>query len=94
MLDCRSRRYESSTERGRARTARDSGTRLDSSVDATDDPVTTLQRRYAAGELSDEEFDRRLETVLETDAVAQSPDGAQPITGPANREVEHETAGR
>ncbi|WP_284014360.1 SHOCT domain-containing protein [Halobaculum litoreum] len=53
-----------------------------------------MQRRYAAGELSDEEFDRRLETVLETDAVAQSPDGAQPITGPANREVEHETAGR
>jgi len=30
-------------------------------------PIETLRRRYAAGELTDEEFEARLETVLESE---------------------------
>jgi len=63
------------------------------------DPVTVLQRRYAAGELSDEEFDRRLETVLETDEIGQSPaerrsaGGRQSAAETANRGVERDVTG-
>lgn len=35
------------------------------------DPVETLKRRYAAGELSDEEFERRLDQLM--DAGAERP---------------------
>lgn len=34
------------------------------------DPVEHLRERYARGELSDEEFERRLDRLLETEAVA------------------------
>ena len=32
-----------------------------------EDPLVALRRRYADGELTDEEFDRRLERLLETE---------------------------
>lgn len=35
--------------------------------DSTVDPVTELQARYARGEISEEEFERRLSVLLETD---------------------------
>jgi len=34
----------------------------------TVDPVTELEQRYVRGELDDAEFDRRLETIVETEA--------------------------
>jgi len=36
-------------------------------TDADDDPVETLRKRYARGELTDREFERRLKRVLETE---------------------------
>ncbi|ELY54983.1 SHOCT domain-containing protein [Natronococcus jeotgali] len=35
------------------------------------DPVTELQRRYAAGELSEAEFERKLERLLDADERAE-----------------------
>lgn len=34
------------------------------------DPLDELRRRYARGEISDEEFERRLERLLETESMA------------------------
>ncbi|USZ73173.1 SHOCT domain-containing protein [Natronosalvus halobius] len=48
--------------------------------DTTVDPLVTLQDRYAAGELSEEEFERKLDRVMDsTEAVedaAREPGGA------------------
>jgi uncharacterized membrane protein len=42
---------------------------------ATDaDPLATLQERYAAGELSEAEFERRLDKLLESDQRAEDAD--------------------
>lgn len=38
--------------------------------DATADPLETLRERYAAGEISEAEFDRKVERLLETDRDA------------------------
>jgi len=54
------------------------------------DPVTELEGRYVRGELSDEEFEHRLETIVETedkiDRAAETDD--EPAR---SREVETET---
>jgi uncharacterized membrane protein len=39
-----------------------------------DDPLTELRSRYARGELSDEEFERKVELLLETGSVADARD--------------------
>ncbi len=39
-----------------------------SAVEETADPITTLQQRYAEGELTDEEFERRMERLMESDS--------------------------
>jgi len=36
------------------------------------DPIATLQQRYAEGELSDEEFERRMDRLLESGAGAEN----------------------
>ena len=36
---------------------------------AAEDPLETLRGRYARGELTDEEFERKLERLLETETV-------------------------
>ncbi|MFC6754439.1 SHOCT domain-containing protein [Halorubrum tibetense] len=45
-------------------------------ADATTDenPVATLRDRYASGEIGDEEFERRLDRLLETEGVADEID--------------------
>ena len=50
---------------------------LDGSGGASDepDPLTTLQDRYARGELSEAEFERRLGRILESEATVRG-DGA------------------
>lgn len=37
---------------------------------ADDDPLATLRERYASGEIGEEEFERKLERLLETEALA------------------------
>lgn len=39
--------------------------------DETDDPVQTLQREYAQGNITEDEFDERLEKLLETQNRAE-----------------------
>ena len=39
---------------------------------ATDDPVATLRERYARGELTEAEFERRLDQLLETERTGRS----------------------
>jgi hypothetical protein len=46
----------------------------------TDDPVAVLQNRFARGEMSEEEFDRRMERLLESDRERE--------VGEADRELE------
>lgn len=46
-----------------------SGTAADSSVTSTRDALETLRDRYAAGELTDEQFERKLDRLLETETV-------------------------
>ena len=48
------------------------------------DPLDRLKRRYADGEVSDEEFERRLDRLLDADSRAES--------GTANAESEPESA--
>lgn len=39
------------------------------------DPTSTLKRRYAAGELTEAEFERKVERLMETDRPDRSTDG-------------------
>lgn len=50
------------------------------------DAVETLKRRYAAGELSDEEFERKLERLLTADADGLAPDEPDEIDRELARE--------
>ncbi|WP_049922629.1 SHOCT domain-containing protein [Halopiger djelfimassiliensis] len=44
--------------------------RLDDEAATADDPLARLRNRYADGELSHAEFERRLEALVETETVA------------------------
>lgn len=55
--------YESSAERTTDTTAE---------TDETADALERLRERYADGELSEEEFERRLERLLDTESVADA----------------------
>jgi uncharacterized membrane protein len=44
------------------------------SADEDVDPVSTLQEEYAAGEISDAEFERRLDRIIESDQKAAESD--------------------
>lgn len=46
----------------------------ETAVDDAGDPVATLRQRYASGELTEQEFERRLDRLLETEDAEQSPD--------------------
>lgn len=50
--------------------------------DAPDDPIARLRARYAEGELTDEEFERRLERLLETEDLE--------VTGSKERALDRE----
>ncbi|WP_225307803.1 SHOCT domain-containing protein [Haloarcula sp. CBA1129] len=42
-------------------------------AETTEAPIETLRRRYAEGKLSDEEFQRRLDRLLEAEELAEAP---------------------
>jgi len=41
-----------------------------------DDPIEELRRRYAAGQLTENEFERKLERLLETEEIGPGADSA------------------
>lgn len=49
---------------------RETGERSPETAAVEDDPVEELRRRYAAGELSEAEFERKLDRLLETEDLA------------------------
>ncbi|WP_335999041.1 SHOCT domain-containing protein [Halorientalis halophila] len=64
----------------------------------SEDPLTTLRERYARGELTDEQFERKLERLLETETLedaaegvgADAADSRSTVTGSADRKQERE----
>ena len=64
-----------------------------------DDPLATLRERYARGELTDEQFERKLEALLETETLEAAEErwrrdtGGRSPTADTTRagDVDHET---
>ncbi|MFC6786846.1 SHOCT domain-containing protein [Halobaculum halobium] len=56
--------------------------------DAEDEPIERLKRRYADGEISDEEFERRIDRLLDADSRIEA--GALREDDPRERERETE----
>jgi uncharacterized membrane protein len=56
-----------------------------------DDPLARLKRRYADGELSDAEFEARLETLLDADSRAESAEDVRRSQAPQRRERSRES---
>lgn len=46
--------------------------------DRRETPIETLRDRYAAGELTDDEFQRRLDRLLETEGIGRTESGSEP----------------
>ncbi|SEH37319.1 Short C-terminal domain-containing protein [Halopenitus malekzadehii] len=61
------------------------GSRRDASGDGTGDALKTLRERYARGELTDEQFERKLERLLETETLEDAADRSD-TTGTGERE--------
>jgi uncharacterized membrane protein len=59
-------------ERDDAATPRDS-----TATDSNEDALQTLRDRYAKGELTDEQFERKLERLLETETIEDAEDRAR-----------------
>jgi hypothetical protein len=49
----------------------------------TTDPLTTLQERYAAGEITEAEFEHRVERIMESDEQLRAAGGANRSAGEA-----------
>jgi len=54
------------------------------------DPLATLQERYAAGELSEAEFERRLDRLLDSDRRAEGSDHLEGAAVEGERALERE----
>ena len=59
-------------------------------TEPTVDPVDHLRERYARGELTDSEFERRLDRLLETESLSANSE-TENTAGEADREVSLET---
>ncbi|MFC7204448.1 SHOCT domain-containing protein [Haloferax namakaokahaiae] len=60
-------------------------------ADETEDALETLRRRYATGELSEAEFERKVERLLETETVADARETNESRrTARENESVEYE----
>lgn len=60
----------------------------DRTAHGSEDALQTLRDRYARGELTDEQFERKLERLLETETLE---DAADRVGGSRNRDRESET---
>lgn len=59
--------------------------------DTTVDPVTELEERYVRGELSDEEFEHRLDKIVETETEIERLTESESTVTQRSREVDTET---
>ncbi|MCU4973650.1 SHOCT domain-containing protein [Halobacteria archaeon AArc-m2/3/4] len=67
---------DTETETGAAATV-DPGHATSAETTTPTDPLETLRRRYAAGELSEAEFERKLERLLETEGRSLDDSGVE-----------------
>ncbi|WP_336330293.1 SHOCT domain-containing protein [Haloarcula sp. CGMCC 1.2071] len=65
-------------------------TEMTTASEPTVDPVDHLRERYARGELTDSEFERRLDRLLETESLSANSE-AENTAGEVDREVSLET---
>jgi uncharacterized membrane protein len=72
--------------RSEDRSGNDGGERSDGPEET--EPLDRLKRRYADGELSDAEFEARLDRLLDADRRAESADDAAPRRAERSRESE------
>jgi uncharacterized membrane protein len=61
-----------------------------STTGTTEDPLATLRERYATGEIDEEEFERRLDRLLETEELADRIDDDDATERRQSRERETE----
>ena len=59
-------------------------------TDAAVDPVTELEHRYVHGELSDDEFEHRLDKLIQTEDAIERADGKSPRADRRRRDREME----
>ncbi|MFC6835268.1 SHOCT domain-containing protein [Halomarina ordinaria] len=81
------------TGRGDERTDEDhvDASTRDASVPDDETPLETLRRRYAAGELTDAQFERKLDRLLSTDTLENAEDDrARRLKREREREAERE----
>jgi hypothetical protein len=69
------------------------GSQSDVDVDSDADPLETLRRRYARGELTDAQFERKLEALLETETLEAVEERARRRAGDRNRDRAHDRGG-
>jgi len=55
------------------------------------DPITELEHRYVQGELSEKEFEHRLDRIIETEDTVERLDGESSVVDRARMERETET---
>lgn len=65
-------------------------TKTDSEEDPQGDPLTTLRDRYAQGKLTDEQFERKLELLLETESIEDVQDQFEDQSRSRERVAERE----
>jgi len=58
--------------------------------ETTADALDSLRERYARGELTDEQFERKLDRLLETETVEDAADHREQTRRERNRELERE----
>jgi uncharacterized membrane protein len=80
------RTYEDTTTTREAENDNTSTASQSSSSTATQDALSILRERYASGDLTDEQFERKLDRLLET----ETPENAAEWRGRTTREVETE----
>lgn len=69
----------------------DLGTARTTGAERDADPLAELRRRYAEGELTDEQFERKVERLLETETIEDVEDNYTPGRGTdRERELERE----
>jgi len=67
----------------------ESDTESDADDVSDEDPVETLRRRYATGEIDDTEFERRLDRLLETEEIPNDRSGGS-VAERTDRETDRE----
>ncbi|SDF99973.1 Short C-terminal domain-containing protein [Halorubrum xinjiangense] len=76
------------SESGSVRVERGKAAERDDAADDTTDALARLRTRYANGDLTDEQFERKLDRLLETETPEDAAEWAERNRGKLERDVE------